>query len=208
MTRAVLALIMVIVVGCLGLPVLLATAVPGGADACVAPTPARRSVSVPPVDPCADVSSLGWTPPVRAPIVSAFRTPDRPGHDGVDLGAARHVPIRAAAAGTVLRVRCNIHPLWWGCDRDGNPDTPGCGWYLDVLHAGQVITRYCHLVARPLVGAGERVAVGQVIGYVGSSGHSSGPHLHFEVRLRGDAGPAGAVDPVGWMRDHGAPLGR
>jgi murein DD-endopeptidase MepM/ murein hydrolase activator NlpD len=104
--------------------------------------------------------SLGRNAPVRAPIVSAFRTPDRPGHDGVDLGAARHAPIRTAEAGTVLRMRCNIHPVWWGCDRDGNPDTPGCGWYLDVLPAGQVITRYWHLSARPRAGASERAAVG------------------------------------------------
>jgi murein DD-endopeptidase MepM/ murein hydrolase activator NlpD len=45
----------------------------------------------------------------------------------------------------------------------------------------------------------ERVADGQVIGYVGSSGHSSGPHLQFEVHLRGDASPAGAADPSVWL---------
>jgi murein DD-endopeptidase MepM/ murein hydrolase activator NlpD len=144
---------------------------------------------------------------VRAPIVSRFRTPERPGHDGVDLGAARHTTVVAAAAGTVLRVRCNITPAWWGCDRDGSPQTPGCGWYLDLLHPGQVITRYCHLAARPLVQPGERVTAGRPLGLVGSSGHSSGPHLHYEVHLRGDTGSSGAVDPVVWMREHMAPLG-
>jgi murein DD-endopeptidase MepM/ murein hydrolase activator NlpD len=113
----------------------------------------------------------------------------------------------AAASGTVLRIRCNVRPAWWGCYRDGSSRTPGCGWYLDLLHPGQVITRYCHLAARPQVDVGEEVMVGQPLGLVGSSGHSSGPHLHFEVHVRGDAGSRGAVDPVAWMRDHLAPLG-
>jgi murein DD-endopeptidase MepM/ murein hydrolase activator NlpD len=46
-----------------------------------------------------------WTQPVMAPVVSGFRTPSRPGHDGVDLGAARGTPIKAAAAGTVTVVQ-------------------------------------------------------------------------------------------------------
>jgi murein DD-endopeptidase MepM/ murein hydrolase activator NlpD len=70
-----------------------------------------------------------------------------------------------------------------------------------------VITRYCHLGTRPLVAVGERVTVGEIIGYVGSSGHSSGPHLHFEVHRRGDASPSGAVDPVAFMATR-APIGQ
>jgi len=83
----------------------------------------------------------------------------------------------------------------------------GCGWYVEILHAGNVITRYCHQVQRPIVTVGQQVAAGQSIGYSGSSGNSSGPHLHFEVHLNGDASYNGAVDPVKFMQDVGAPLG-
>jgi murein DD-endopeptidase MepM/ murein hydrolase activator NlpD len=149
-----------------------------------------------------------WTQPVLAPVVSGFRTAGRPGHDGVDLGASRGTPIRAASAGTVMVVRCNVTPASWGCDRDGSPSTPGCGWYVDIRHAGNIITRYCHMLTRPSVAEGQHVLTGQVIGTVGSSGHSSGPHLHFEVHVDGDRTSAGAVDPARWMLDHGAPIGR
>ena len=62
------------------------------------------------------------------------------------------------------------------------------------------------MLARPLVSEGQTVTAGQVIGVVGSSGHSSGPHLHYEVHL-GDHSPATAVDPVPFMAAHAAPLG-
>jgi murein DD-endopeptidase MepM/ murein hydrolase activator NlpD len=149
--------------------------------------------------PCDAGTKTCWVAPVDAAVVSGFRTPERPGHDGVDLGAARATPIRAAAAGTVIIVRCDIQPASHGCNRDGSPATPGCGWYIDVLHADDIITRYCHMLIRPLVQVGQQVATGQVVGYVGSSGHSSGPHLHFEVHLNRDRSDSGAVDPFLFM---------
>jgi len=148
-----------------------------------------------------------WVTPVDAPIVSGFRTPSRPGHDGVDLGATRGTPIRAASAGTVTVVRCNISPADYGCDRDGSPATPGCGWYIQIRHHNNILTRYCHLLHQPTVAVGQPITVGQVIGYVGSSGHSSGPHLHFEVHLNNDPTPAGAIDPIPFMASR-APLGQ
>jgi len=150
----------------------------------------------------ADIARCGWVAPVRAPILSGFRTAVRPGHDGVDLGAARGTPIRAASAGTVLVVRCNVVPTSFGCDRDGSPSTPGCGWYVDIVHADRVITRYCHLLTRAAMVEGQPVAAGQVIGVVGSSGNSSGPHLHFEVHVADRP-----VDPVAFMATR-APLGQ
>ncbi len=149
--------------------------------------------------PCDAGTKTCWVAPVNAAVVSGFRTPERPGHDGVDLGAARATPIHAAAAGTVIIVRCDIQPASHGCNRDGSPATPGCGWYIDVLHANDIITRYCHMLIRPLVQVGQQVATGQVVGYVGSSGHSSGPHLHFEVHLNRDRSDSGAVDPFLFM---------
>lgn len=158
---------------------------------------------------CRGVSAQGWIQPVQAPIVSAFRSAERPSHDGVDLGAARHTIIVAAASGTVTRIRCNATDIRtgtdWGCHRDGSPTlTRGCGWYLDITHGGNVTTRYCHLNSPPLVAVGQQVTAGQPLGEVGSTGHSSGPHLHFEVHLT-TAG-TDAIDPIPWMALHGAPL--
>jgi murein DD-endopeptidase MepM/ murein hydrolase activator NlpD len=109
-------------------------------------------------------------------------------------------------------VRCNAIDVRtgrdWGCDRDGDPNlTQGCGWYVDIDHAGGVVTRYCHQLVQPYVHVGQQVAAGEVIGISGSSGHSSGPHLHFEVHL-GDHSSRTAVDPVPFMASVGAPLGQ
>ena len=150
-----------------------------------------------------------WTQPVLAPIVSGFRTAERPDHHGVDLGAARNTLIVAASAGTVIVVRCNanLNSNPYSCDTDGSPDVTGCGWYTDIAHPGGIITRYCHMQTRPWVDEGETVVTGQPIGVVGTSGNSSGPHLHFEVHLAGDRSNAGAIDPVAFMQSVGAPLG-
>jgi murein DD-endopeptidase MepM/ murein hydrolase activator NlpD len=156
-----------------------------------------------------DIAASGWTLPVRGPIVSGFRTASRPTHQGVDIGVARGTPIRAAASGLVIISKCNAHLAnggFYTCDSDGGLSVLGCGWYVDILHAGRVITRYCHMGSRPLVSAGQSVAAGEVIGFVGSSGHSSGPHLHFEVHLDGDRSSAGAVDPTVFMAQVGVPL--
>src|SRR6266542_5433483 len=157
-------------------------------------------------DCTAAVGPMGWVAPVHAAIVSGFRTPDRPTHDGVDLGAPRGTPIHAAASGVVTVVRCNISPPEHGCDRDGSPQTPGCACYVDIDHPGGIVTRYCHMLTHPAVTEGQPVVAGQVLGIVGSSGHSSGPHLHFEVHL-GDHSSASATDPVPFMAAHCAPLG-
>jgi murein DD-endopeptidase MepM/ murein hydrolase activator NlpD len=151
-----------------------------------------------------EIAASGWTAPVRALIVSGFRTAERRDHDGVDLGAGRHTPIRAAAAGQVITSSCDVDPSGSLCSHDGSPSTPGCGWYVKIRHAGNFVTMYCHMIVRPKVSVGQMVAAGQEIGFVGTSGHSSGPHLHFEVY---DSGKGDKVDPVGFMRNVGAPLG-
>jgi murein DD-endopeptidase MepM/ murein hydrolase activator NlpD len=157
-----------------------------------------------------ELSAAGWTVPLKGKIVSGFRTPSRPTHYGDDLAASRGTVVHAASSGTVVRVRCDAHTaagVEWGCDRDGSPSIRGCGWYVDILHAGAIMTRYCHMVRRPDVTLGQSVTAGQQIGLSGTSGNSSGPHLHFEVHLNGDHSNAGAVDPERFMRDVGAPLG-
>jgi murein DD-endopeptidase MepM/ murein hydrolase activator NlpD len=160
----------------------------------------------------ATVSAQGWTQPVHGKVGSGFRTPDRPTHDGVDLIVPKGTPIHAASVGTVSRVRCNAIDVRtggdWGCDRDGDPNlTAGCGWYVDIDHADGIVTRYCHQLVQPYVHEGQHVNAGDVIGISGSSGHSSGPHVHYEVHL-GDHTSATAVDPVPFMASVGAPLDR
>ena len=157
-----------------------------------------------------EIAASGWTVPVVARISSGWRTPDRPTHNGVDLAAARGTPIRAAASGIVIVAECNAHlasGAWYGCDRDGSLQVVGCGWWVEIRHADNVITRYCHMGSRPDVVVGQEVTAGQVIGQVGATGNVSGPHLHFEVHVNGDASYAGAVDPVTFMRQRGAPVG-
>jgi murein DD-endopeptidase MepM/ murein hydrolase activator NlpD len=89
-------------------------------------------------------------------------------HTGVDLAAALGTPVMASADG-IAQV---IH------------DAGGFGLHVVIEHGGGVMSLYGHLSGAS-VGDGESVSAGQVIGAVGSSGNSTGPHLHFEVRRDG-----------------------
>ena len=153
----------------------------------------------------ARIPVCAWIPPVAAGLVSGYRTVARPAHDGVDLDAPRYTPIRAAASGRVIRVVCNVSA--GSCDADGRPSLRGCGWYAELRHAGNIVTRYCHMVRRPAVAVGQAVGQGQIIGYVGTSGSSSGPHLHFEVHAGVPATRANAVNPIAFLAARGVRLG-
>lgn len=160
--------------------------------------------------PSAAAAGPNWVPPVNAPLWGGFKEPAY--HHGVDLGAKRYVPIRAASAGVVIVSKCNasLDGEPYSCDIDGSPQVQGCGWYIDIAHEDGVVTRYCHMVEAPLVTVGDRVETGQRVGYVGSSGNSSAPHLHFEVHLvpKGERAHNGnAIDPVPFMAKRGAKLG-
>ncbi|MEV0732255.1 peptidoglycan DD-metalloendopeptidase family protein [Polymorphospora sp. NPDC050346] len=149
------------------------------------------------------VAAGGWTFPLprgQYAVGSGFGPRGGRLHAGVDLMARKEVPILAAAAGQVILVRCNSSI---GCHTDGGINVSGCGWYVDIRHAGGIITRYCHMIRQPSVRAGQQVASGQRIGEVGSTGNSSGPHLHFEVHLNDDRSNAGAVDPIAFLRGVG-----
>jgi murein DD-endopeptidase MepM/ murein hydrolase activator NlpD len=89
-------------------------------------------------------------------------------HHGVDLAAPAGTPILAAAAGLVRDAR----------------QAPGYGKWVEIDHGGGYISRYAH-ASSLLVQQGDWVSRGQLIARVGSSGRSTGPHLHFEVRLAG-----------------------
>jgi len=89
-------------------------------------------------------------------------------HAGVDFGAPSGTPIVAAAAGTVVSAG------WQG----------GYGNAVIIDHGGGEATLYGHQ-SRLAVSSGGSVRRGQIIGYVGSTGMSTGPHLHFELRING-----------------------
>ena len=123
------------------------------------------------------VSGAGLIWPVNAPITSPFGWRWGRMHEGIDLGAAYGSPIAAAAAGVV------IYAGWEG----------GYGNLVVIDHGGGLATAYGHQ-SRIAVSVGQSVSQGETIGYVGSTGHSTGPHLHFEVRVNGQA-----VDPLGYL---------
>ncbi|MFI5493333.1 M23 family metallopeptidase [Actinoplanes sp. NPDC051859] len=163
----------------------------------------------------ADIAASGWTNPYAVKVDakykwsvgSGFRIPTRPDHHGVDLIAGFNTPVRSVASGVVSRVLCD--ETFSGaidCDREGWPGKGGCGWFVEIRHAGNIMTRYCHLIKRPDLKAGQRVVAGQTIALTGSSGNSSGSHLHFEVHLNNDTSSSSAVDPVRFMAERGAPL--
>lgn len=89
-------------------------------------------------------------------------------HAGVDLAAPHGAPVTSTGAGQVSRAG------WAG----------GYGILVTIAHGGGVETRYAHLSAIA-VRPGQAVSKGQVIGYVGSTGRSTGPHLHYETRVAG-----------------------
>ncbi len=109
------------------------------------------------------------------PLPGAILTQGLHGWNGVDLAAARGTPIRAAADGTVIISRNNGG--WNG----------GYGNYVVITHDNGTQTLYSHM-SRSIVSPGQSVLAGQTIGYVGATGLSTGPHLHFEVR--------GAANPL------------
>lgn len=102
------------------------------------------------------------------PVPGAIKTQGIHGYNAIDLAAAMGTPIRAAAAGEVIVSKSSG---WNG----------GYGNYIVIRHGNGVQTLYSHL-SRNDVGVGASVAVGQVIGAMGNTGRSTGPHLHFEVR--------------------------
>jgi murein DD-endopeptidase MepM/ murein hydrolase activator NlpD len=117
-------------------------------------------------------SGLIW--PCDGPVVSGFGMRWGRMHEGIDIGCAFGAPNRAAAAGTV------IYSGWLG----------GYGNLVVVDHGNGLSTAYAH-ASSLLVSVGQSVAQGQTVSLVGSTGNSSGPHLHFEVRVNGSA-----VDPL------------
>lgn len=122
-------------------------------------------------------SSQGFIWPASGTLTSNFGWRWGRMHEGIDIGAATGTPISASAAGTVIVAG------WNG----------GYGNLVVIDHGGGVSTAYGHQSAIH-VSVGQSVGQGTVIGAVGSTGNSTGPHLHFEVRINGSA-----TDPLPYL---------
>jgi lipoprotein NlpD len=118
---------------------------------------------------------LQW--PLRGVLYARFGKKGREPHDGIDLAAPAGTPVRTAGEGVVLFA---------------GPQS-GYGLIVVVSHEKGLVTVYAH--SRDLrVKTGQTVRPGQVIATVGESGKTSGPHLHFEVRVEGEP-----VDPIRFL---------
>jgi murein DD-endopeptidase MepM/ murein hydrolase activator NlpD len=132
-----------------------------------------RALAAPPA-----TSPLSFSPPLYVPYTDGFGPRGARFHTGVDFPAPSGTPVLAARTGVVTIVR----------------PVDGYGNLVAIRHTLGVSSVYAHLSAF-LVQEGQTVAVGQPIGRVGATGSATGPHLHFEVRVRG-----AAIDPLPTFR--------
>mgnify|MGYP003295834012 CR=1 FL=1 len=139
----------------------------------------NRSISVPsrmPLEGAALTSGFGMR---NHPVLGGRRQ-----HQGIDLAAPTGTPVYATADGVVGRA--DLYSSY--------------GLFISIEHGASMETRYAHL-SRLAVTAGDSVKKGDLIGYVGSTGRSTGPHLHYEVRVEGLA-----VNPIPYMVESEAQL--
>ena len=136
---------------------------------------AQSSAIVP--GPTGEASAAGFVWPVHGVLTSPFGWRWGRMHEGIDLAVPTGTPVVAAAAGTVIVAG------WLG----------GYGNLVVVDHGNGFSTAYGHNTS-VAVGFGQSVAQGQLVAYSGNTGHSTGPHVHFEVRINGSP-----VDPLGYL---------
>lgn len=139
-----------------------------------------------------EISLAGWARPASGYINSIYGWSAQYGssfHKGVDLGAGCNQNIYAGSSGTVVYAAGG----WNG----------GYGNYIIIDHGNGVQTAYAHIIEGGiLVSAGQQIVVGQNIARAGTTGNSTGCHLHYEVRLDGVT-----TDPVQYMADRGIQVG-
>lgn len=139
----------------------------------------QRGISVPsrmPLEGASLTSGFGMR---NHPVLGGRRK-----HTGIDLAAPTGTPVYATADGIIGRAD------WYS----------SYGLYISINHGASMETRYAHL-SRLAVAAGDNIKKGDLIGYVGSTGRSTGPHLHYEVRVEGLA-----VNPIPYMVESEAQL--
>jgi murein DD-endopeptidase MepM/ murein hydrolase activator NlpD len=138
---------------------------------------AQSAAAAASVSPRRAVSSSGFIWPVHGVVTSGYGWRWGRMHEGIDIAVSSGTSVVAAASGTVIVAG------WMG----------GYGNLVVVDHGNGIATAYGHNNT-VTVGVGQAVAQGQLIAYSGSTGHSTGPHVHFEVRVNG-----AAVDPFGYL---------
>ncbi len=136
---------------------------------------AQSSAIVP--GPTGQPSAAGFIWPVHGVLTSGYGWRWGRMHEGIDLAVPMGTPVVAAATGTVIVAG------WLG----------GYGNLVVVDHGNGFATAYGHNTS-VTVGVGQSVAQGQLVAYSGNTGHSTGPHVHFEVRINGTP-----VDPLGYL---------
>lgn len=147
----------------------------------VAPIARPPAPEVTPVRPPVNRPAVGWIKPLNGPVTSGFGPRWGTMHEGMDIAAGTGTPVRAAAGGVVKKAS------WYG----------GYGKAVIIDHGKGVKTLYAHN-SKLNVKVGDRVQAGEVISKVGSTGDSTGPHLHFEVQVHGKA-----VNPRPWLKKRG-----
>lgn len=120
------------------------------------------------------VQSGYYIRPVRGIITSSYGSRRGGFHPGVDLGGARGTSIAAAASGVVIK---SVN----GCVEGRKSCGGGYGNYVEIEHPNGDVTIYGHMT-KAIVGVGKLVSQGEPIGTLGSTGNSTGPHVHFEIR--------------------------
>jgi murein DD-endopeptidase MepM/ murein hydrolase activator NlpD len=138
---------------------------------------AASGLSTLPAGPMSAPSAAGLIWPLDGLLTSGFGYRWGRMHEGIDIAVPEGTPIRAAKGGTVIMASYN----------------GGYGNYTCIDHGGGLSTCYAHQSAFA-ASAGQSVDQGQIIGYSGNTGSSTGPHLHFEVRING-----AAQDPMGYL---------
>jgi murein DD-endopeptidase MepM/ murein hydrolase activator NlpD len=131
--------------------------------------------------PQAPAESNGYVWPTRGTFTSGYGWRWGRMHRGIDIAGPVGTPIVAAASGVVVRSGWN---------------SGGYGNVVDIRHRDGSMTRYAHN-SRLLVREGQQVNQGQSIAQMGSTGYSTGPHLHFEIHLPGN----GTVNPIAYLPD-------
>ena len=133
-----------------------------------------------PAGPLPSPSAAGFIWPLEGTVTSGFGYRWGRMHEGIDISVPEGTPIRAVADGTVILVQSEY-------------ESGGYGNYSCIDHGGGLSTCYAHQSSFA-TSVGARVSQGDLIGYSGNTGHSTGPHLHFEVRVNGSP-----VDPMGYL---------